>query len=202
MPSTNAILSLKWSVEKRDSFKTYMGQVLVGWQKLANASVHELFDGSSKSINLLWDIISDGKLIEDGTHGSASSDGEGDGMSNFDMTNHIEKSFYGFTIPAVWRISDTYAFVLDSGYNCYEEDPVKDYVTKEAMDATSTCYDGRRYYLVYPKEDDIGGCQNDCHANGSCDKLCTKNKFIAPPGLSSLNGTGFGGITTKDLIVG
>ncbi|KAI6754849.1 hypothetical protein HG530_012601 [Fusarium avenaceum] len=197
---------LKWSVEKRDTFKSYMGQVLVGWQKLANASVDALFNGSDTSINSLWDMISDGKLIDAGIDGDGEGVGEGDGegtdTSNFDINGHIEKSFYGYTIPAVWRISNAYAFVLDSGYDCNKEDPVKDYVSKEAMDATSTCYDGRRYYLVYPKEDGIGECQNDCHANGSCDKLCTKNKFIAPPGLSSLDGTSFGGITTKDLIVG
>ncbi|KAH7239549.1 hypothetical protein BKA59DRAFT_495902 [Fusarium tricinctum] len=196
----------KWSVEKRDSFKSYMGQVLVGWQKLANASVSALFNGNDTSIDLLWDIISDGKLIDAGIDGDGWDYSDGDSeevdTSGDDIHGRIERSFYGFTIPAVWRISQTYAFVLDSGYNCYEEDPVKDYVTKEAMDATSTCYDGRRYYLVYPKEDDTGDCQTDCHWNGSCDKHCTRNMFVAPPGLSSLNGTSFGGITTKDLIVG
>jgi hypothetical protein len=183
-----------------------MGQVLVGWQKLANASVSALFNGNDTSIDLLWDIISDGKLIDAGIDGDgwdySDDDSEEVDTSGDDIHGRIERSFYGFTIPAVWRISQTYAFVLDSGYNCYEEDPVKDYVTKEAMDATSTCYDGRRYYLVYPKEDDTGDCQTDCHWNGSCDKHCTRNKFVAPPGLSSLNGTSFGGITTKDLIVG
>ncbi|EYB33358.1 hypothetical protein FG05_10561 [Fusarium graminearum] len=192
-----------WTVEKRDDFKSYMGQVLDGWQKLANASVASLFNGSDpESVKTLWSLISDGKMIQAGVKGDGSKIIKDDGVSTIDLRKHVAKTFYGYIIPTVWRVSETYAFILDSGYDCYAEYPSEDYVTKEAMDATSTCYGGRRYYLVYPKEDNIGGCINDCTWNGQCSTTCKKNKFIAPPGLSTLNATSFGGITAQDLVVG
>ncbi|PTD02778.1 Killer toxin subunits alpha/beta [Fusarium culmorum] len=192
-----------WTVERRDDFKSYMGQVLDGWQTLANASVASLFNGSNpESVKTLWSLISDGKMIDAGVKGDGSIIIKDDGVSYIDLKKHVAKTFYGYIIPTVWRVSETYAFILDSGYDCYAEYPSEDYVTKEAMDATSTCYGGRRYYLVYPKEDNIGGCINDCTWNGQCSTTCKKNKFIAPPGLSTLNATSFGGITAQDLVVG
>lgn len=113
---------------------------------------------------------------------------------------NIEKSVYGFSIPVLWRLSETYAFVLDSGYGCDEQYPVKDYLDEATMDATSACYDGKRYYLVHPKGD-----SEECscsYVGRRCEMRCSNSKFSAPPGLDSLDGEMFGGITTADLIKG
>ncbi|KAF4439699.1 glycosylhydrolase family 18-6 [Fusarium austroafricanum] len=182
-----------WTVKKQDSFKSYMGQVLDGWGKLANASLVQLFNGSDSSIDVLSEVISDGKMLLDGKVSV-------DSQPNLNLQGDIEKSFYGFTIPTLWRISDTYAFVLDSGYDCLKEYPVKEYADKKTMDATSTCYEGRRYYLFHPKGD-ATECRNDCTTK-DCQQTCKNNKFSTPPGIESLNGTAFGGITVKDLIAG
>ncbi|GKU21122.1 unnamed protein product [Fusarium langsethiae] len=192
-----------WTVEKRDSFTSYMGQVLEGWQTLANASVNDLFNGSNPdSIKTLWSLISDGKMIEAGVNGDGSSVETEVVPSGINLKKHVAKTFYGYTIPTIWRVAQYYAFVLDSGYDCNAEYPSEDYVSKEAMDATSTCYGKRRYYLVYPKEDGIGGCHKNCNTGGSCPEICAWSKFRAPPGIEAFDGTSFGGMSARDIIVG
>ncbi|KAF4986556.1 hypothetical protein FGRMN_10784 [Fusarium graminum] len=181
----------KWTVSKQDSFKSYMGQVLDGWSNLASDAVYSIFSGNDTSINLLWELISDGKMIDGGV--SDDSDGR-------DLKDHISKAFYGFTIPTLWRVSETYAFVLDSGSDCDAEYPMAQYLDKDTMDATGACYKGKRYYLVYPKDD-----SEKCHCvytHTKCEKVCQKNKFSIPPGLDALDGSRFGKIKTEDLIAG
>ncbi|KAM6532557.1 hypothetical protein FSOLCH5_001981 [Fusarium solani] len=138
----------KWTEEKQASFNSYMGQTSKFWSDANADALYWLFNGIDEAIDMLWDVISDGKLV-DGT----LSNGQSTPDQRDDLQANIEKSFYGFTIPTLWRLSETYAFVLDSGYDCNKEYPVEDYLDEDTMDATSACYDGRRYYLVYPKGD-------------------------------------------------
>lgn len=190
-----AIIRPGWTPEKQDSFSNYMGQTIQAWSKINADTLHWMFDGTEESNDLLWKLFDDGKLI-----GGA----QGDGKSSDDDVNvvagNIQKSFYGFTIPTLWQLSETYAFVLDSGYDCNKEYPVEDYLDKDTMDATGACYDGRRYYLVYPKGDAEECSCSYIHTH--CERTCRDNKFSAPPGLDSLNGTLFGNITKEDLIKG
>lgn len=203
MIGTDAMPRTTWTVKKRDSFTSYMGQVLEGWQTLANSSVNDLFNGSkTDSIETLWSLISDGKMIDAGVNGDGSSVETEVVPSGINLKKHVAKTFYGYTIPTIWRVAEYYAFVLDSGYDCHAEYPSEDYVSKEAMDATSTCYGGRRYYLVYPKEDGIGGCHKSCNTGGSCQDICAWSKFRAPPGIEAFDGTSFGGMSARDIIVG
>jgi hypothetical protein len=68
------------------------------------------------------------------------------------------------------------------------------------MEATGACIDGKRYYLAHSDGDAVKCfCQ---HIQGPCQRECRNNKFSAPPGLDSLDGKIFGGITKEDLIKG
>ncbi|KAJ4197154.1 hypothetical protein NW767_009046 [Fusarium falciforme] len=184
-----------WTPEKQASFNSYMGQIIKYWSGANVNALRWIFDGTDEAIDTLWNLISDGKLV-----GGPLYDGESTLKQEDDLQANIEKSFYGLNIPTLWRLSETYAFVLDSGYNCNEEYPVKDYLDEDTMDATSVCYEGRRYYLVYPKGDSEECSCSYIHTH--CERTCKNNKFSAPPGLDSLDGTLFGGITKEDLIKG
>ncbi|KAJ4259837.1 hypothetical protein NW757_001787 [Fusarium falciforme] len=184
-----------WTPEKQASFNSYMGQIIKYWSGANVNALRWIFDGTDEAIDTLWNLISDGKLV-----GGPLYDGESTLKQEDDLQANIEKSFYGLNIPTLWRLSETYAFVLDSGYNCNEEYPVKDYPDEDTMDATSVCYEGRRYYLVYPKGDSEEFSCSYIHTH--CERTCKNNKFSAPPGLDSLDGTLFGGITKEDLIKG
>ncbi|KAL2675732.1 hypothetical protein Neosp_011923 [[Neocosmospora] mangrovei] len=168
----------------------------------ANAATHDNIKDTTitlispnAAIDVPWDVISDVKLVN-----GILSDREDSGDQREDLQAKIEKSFYGFTIPTLWRLFETYAFVLDSGYDCNKEYPAEDYLDKDTMDATSACYDGRRYYLVYPKDDSEECSCSYIHTH--CETTCRNNKLSALPGLESLDGTLFGGITKEDLIKG
>ena len=185
-----------WTTNSQDSFSNYMGQVIAGWGNMTSARLHELFNGEDKSIETLWEAISDGKLA----HGKTDMP-EPEGTEDNELRANIAKTFFGFAIPALWRVSSTYAFVIDSGYGCDEDKPLSEYLDDRTMKATGACVDGRLYYLAHP--DGVASeCKCHYYDNGHCQRICTNYKFSVPPGLESLDGRIFGGITTHDLIKG
>ncbi|KAF7554695.1 hypothetical protein G7Z17_g2698 [Cylindrodendrum hubeiense] len=166
----------KWTVESQDSFSNYMGQVINGWANLTAVSLAAIFNGSDSSIDTLWDVISDGKLITGSFSTSAGT------VTEPDLRANIERTFYAYSIPILWQFSATWAFVMDSGYSCSEDKELSSYLDDDTMEATGACYDGNQYYLVYPKGD-----STSCHS---------------PPGLDSLDGDIFGKLTVEELITG
>ncbi|KAL2173022.1 uncharacterized protein P884DRAFT_273605 [Thermothelomyces heterothallicus CBS 202.75] len=113
-----------------------------------------------------------------------------------ELQANVKKSIYAFAIPNLWGVSQTFAFILDSGFGCDVEKPLQDYLEDETMEATGACVDGKRYYLVAP----IGESRTCDWVNGMWD--CTlPNKFSAPPGLERL-GADFGYLTKEDFIKG
>ena len=160
-------------------------------------ALKKLFDGSDASIDILSKVISNGKLIS-----GKFEEERPEPMSEDELRANVAKSFFGYTIPTLWRVSNTYAFVIDSGYGCNEDKPLGEYLQNGTMEATGACIDDKMYYLVHP-HGDAKGCPCDLYsANGQCHRRCTNSKFSAPPGLDSLNGKDFGGITKTDLING
>jgi hypothetical protein len=181
-----------WKPESMNSFAAYMGDVIKGWQRVNNDTLFWLFDGGDEAIDTLWTLISGGKLL-----GGSKTGGVSTTEQDRDLATTIEKTFYGYTIPMLWNVSSAYAFVLDSGANCLESYPASQYVSTKTADTTSVCHNGRRYYLVHP-EGDSEACE--CQLDRPC--KCEQNLFSVPPGVEALDGSGFGGITVKDLIGG
>ncbi|KAK8074334.1 chitinase [Apiospora phragmitis] len=197
-----------WTAEKQDSFTNYMGQTITGWGNVTSVGLAQVFNGSDASLDILWDVISDGKLVK-GWDGTDNSDGEpskekeeeAEKNAANELRQNIAKSFFGYAIPALWQVSKTYAFVIDSGYACDDDKPLGDYLDDDTMEATGDCVDGRRYYLAYP-DGEANKCECHYYDNSHCERVCRDQKFSAPPGLDSLDGTIFGRITRKDLITG
>jgi hypothetical protein len=73
-----------------------------------------------------------------------------DNNSASELRANIAKTFFGFGLPALWRASRNYAFVIDSGFGCDADKPLDNYLDDATMDATGAFFDGRRYYLVHP----------------------------------------------------
>jgi hypothetical protein len=151
-----------------------------------------LFNGSEPSIALLTTMIDNGNLIEcDG--GSAYVDTQAGQGAITSVENTIAEALFGFAIPAVWELSGTAAFVIDSGYPCSAQNPLTQYMTAATQEATFSCFNNNLYYLVYPQ-----GSWSDCSVDDP--SQCTY--FTPPPGLDSLGGLNWGGITRDDLIRG
>lgn len=192
----------KWTVELQDSFSSYMGNVITGWANVTTIALKRLFDGTDGSIDILWDIISDGKLIL----GAESKDVHGSDrfpspMTENDLRANIQKSVFGFAIPNLWSVSKAYPFIIDSGNGC-DGDNIGKYMDDDTMKATGMCFEGKMYYIASP-DGDARVCKCEPQEKGPCQTTCRVQKFSAPKGLDSLDGKdAFGGITKEDLIKG
>ncbi|KAI8252717.1 hypothetical protein K4K58_007655 [Colletotrichum sp. SAR11_239] len=91
----------------------------------------------------------------------------------------MNKTFYGYSIPALWRRSKTYVFILNSEEGC-SGNPLSKYVDDDIAKATSVCHNGILYYLVHPKDNA---------------RVCK-----SPVGLSRLKD--FGNLSVDDLVKG
>ncbi|KAI9040038.1 uncharacterized protein KD926_008601 [Aspergillus affinis] len=186
-----------WTAEAQDAFSSYMGQVIKAWRRITEVAVEDLFDGSPRSIEILQKAIAEGKLIDGKWDGTDSEAGDG----SDELESNIARCFYGYTIPALWQVSQTYAFVLDSGYKCDEDKSLSRYLEDDTMKATGVCIDGHQYYLVHP-EGASQKCKCEILTGSSCQQVCVDNQFSIPPGLKTLPEPDFGDITKEDLVNG
>ncbi|KFZ12066.1 hypothetical protein V501_04388 [Pseudogymnoascus sp. VKM F-4519 (FW-2642)] len=115
------------------------------------------------------------------------------------MVLDAKRVFYGFIITQIWAISGTAAFVLDTGYSCTTPFTPPRHLPANVI---PTCYTptNRVYYLVAA----IGDAQDcSCESNcGSGGKGCLENDFKVPPGVTTLDGIRWGGVTKEDIIIG
>lgn len=186
-----------WTPGKQHSFANFMGQTIKAWRKVASLAVRDLFNGTSEMVEILGQTISDGKLTE----GKRVTRFPDPVNATEELEANIAKCWFGYSIPVLWQASNTYAFVIDPGHDgCGEDKSLSAYLNDTTMEATGVCYEKRRYYLVYP-----GGDSKECHCvptGGGCQNTCKDRKFSAPPGLDSLDGEIFGGITKEHLVKG
>jgi hypothetical protein len=177
-----------WKTEDQDKFSSYMGAVVWGWANTTALTLAKLFDGSPESLDVLYKTMSDGKLVDGLTDTQAVENSTFVG----DLRRNIAKTFFGYAIPALWRNSGAYAFILDSGLGCSDDKaPLLEYVDDATMKKTGVCVDGRQYYLVSPNGDPHVPCWcRHYQAPGACDDLVCpeRNTFSAPPGLDSFGG--------------
>ena len=170
--------SARWEDFGSIDFSRVMTRAIEGWLDLPQLAMKKLFDGSPESIEVLGDAMADGKLLEEGKWAVELPYVP----ARLDLDPIVAKTFFGYAIPALWRLSNTYAFIIDSGFGCDADKPLGVYLTRSTMDATGACVDGKQYYLVHPAGSSSSG------------------RFSAPPGVNRL--TGFGGVTKEDLIKG
>jgi hypothetical protein len=174
-----------------------MGQAIAAWGSVNELALQKLFDGSDPSLVTLGSLISDGKMIEGAVNGNYEfppAPGSGPSPQTLtDLEAGLTKAFFGYAIPAIWSVSGTYPFIIDSGYDCGITDPLSEYLSPDTMHATYGCVNNKLYYLASPT-----GPATDCDDSGNC----SPNQFSAPPGINWLDGTSFGGVTVLDLITG
>ncbi|BCS23654.1 uncharacterized protein APUU_40098A [Aspergillus puulaauensis] len=192
-----------WDVEAQDAFSAYMGQVIAGWDNVTSIALADLFDGSPRSIKTLTDIISDGRLIPGRTTGKPP-DGDEDQVDNAanELHTNMVKCITGYTIPALWRQSGSYTFIIDAGHRCDEAKDDGKWLDEKTRKAAGVCVGGDQYYLASPD-----GQARECRCYptnaGPCQEVCSDNQFSAPPGLDHISGdSDYYGITKNDLVTG
>ncbi|GFF80120.1 killer toxin subunits alpha/beta [Aspergillus lentulus] len=184
-----------WTPEKQNEFTNYMGQSIAGWGAVVEKSLSTLFDGSDASIEMLTDLISDGRFVEGSSISMALPPSDAGELPKDTMTalqKSISKSFFAFAIPSIWTVSGRYPFVIDAGYSCDHADDMGDYLEADTMKVAKACYRNKRYYLAAPE-----GQPWECVEGSSLD-----NPFSALPGVDSMGQGSFGNVTVEDIIIG
>ncbi|GES66671.1 hypothetical protein ATETN484_0016021800 [Aspergillus terreus] len=189
----------KWTPEGQDEFSAYLGQVIWGWTNITSIAARTLFSGSDESIDALRDAISDGKLIQ----GKQDVKLPETNPENELLANVI-KCIIGFALPALWRQSGSYTFIIDAGHGCEDKDPSDSlYLDSDTMNATGVCVDGSQYYLAYPDGDATKCTCVPVSDVAPCRIICSDNTFSAPTGIEYIsNGNNYNGITTTELVTG
>lgn len=193
-----------WTPQDQNHFSAQMAQVIKGWEETAIVAAAKLFDGSDESIDILWKTMKDGQLIE-GRYETGNPDIEEPSYNvNQTLAGAIKKCIFGYSIPALWRQSRAYTFIIDAGQKCDAGRTLGDYLDEDTMEATEVCFQpgNDQYFIVYPK-DDAKVCECTPRPDGgTCQNTCRDNKFSMPPGLDALNSTAFGGLTKDELVTG
>ena len=197
IPDDNA----EWTPADQDAFSHYMGTVIDGWANVTSIALDTLFNGTTEGLKILGDTMANGKLIEGKHDDQRRSDDDLSRTQDSDLRANIQRCFFGYSIPALWQTSKTHAFIIDAGHKCGEGKKLGDYLDDDTMKATGACINDQQYYLVYPDGDALE-CHKRCYDKAPCRRVCKDNTFSVPPGLDSLDGKSFGGITKDDLISG
>lgn len=172
-----------------------MGQVVGAWANLTDLALQELLSGDSASLPNLDTLITGGKLIA----GMPEKDNFPPDQEN--LTVSIASAFYAYAIPTIWSAAGYDVFVIDSGVSCGTVNPITQYMTTEDQEASGACYPentGELYYLAMPVTSQF---MPNCGSNPP-DGRCPQVPFTAPPGLSTLTGGAWGGVTVQSLIQG
>jgi len=179
-----------------------MGQVVWAWMNMTGIALGNLFNGTVPAIQTLSTLIANGQLIEGKANGSAIS--STNPPSNAELQASIALAFYAFCVPEAWIFSGNRAFVLDAGCPCgqFSSASVSTWLGDSLASATSACYNGAQYYLVYP-----AGTAQECDvASKRCvgcpPPACRIDRFSEPPGLDTLDGSDYGGVTLQTLVNG
>jgi hypothetical protein len=169
---------------------------------MTDLALEDLFNGTVPAIQTLSTLIANGQLIEGYANGKAIS--STNPPSNAELQTSIALAFYAFCIPDAWIFSGNRAFVLDAGCPCgqFSSASVSTWMGDSLANATSACYNGAQYYLVYP-----AGTAQECDGISKrcvdcAPPACRINRFSEPPGLDTLDGSAYGGVTLQTLVNG
>ncbi|KAJ5759971.1 hypothetical protein N7520_007127 [Penicillium odoratum] len=168
LPSDDSI----WSPALQDAFSNYMGQVIGSWANVTTEVLDRMFKGTPEALDLLEDIISNGKLTLGKFEEESPDD---DTVYKNDLRTNIQKCFFGYSIPALWQVSKAYSFIIHAGHDCGGKE-LTDYLTTTQWTPPAPVWTGSR--------------------------LFQQQILRAPPGLDSLGDGKFGAITKSDLIKG
>jgi len=90
------ILHSASSIKATNTLDHNMNGMVQVWQATIDAVNTQMFNGSDASIDSLWSLISDGKMLS----GNVA-------ISDQDAKAPISKTIYGYMIPMAWSLSNT-----------------------------------------------------------------------------------------------
>jgi len=174
---------------------------MTAWSATNEMTLKYLFNGTQTSIDTLSSFIANGHLVEGaGSYYPAIGAEKGSDTLN-GLAASIAKGFFAYAATTVWPLQEKYAFVMDTGYDCGTIDPMTGIISEDDMQTTHGCYNNKLYYVVYPDGDSKKKITN-CSGQGPCQTTYVNNTFSAPPGIDTIDGTRWGGLTVDTIVAG
>lgn len=125
-----------------------MDQAIAVWDDILRKGLRALFDGTNPHIDLVHNIITDGKLIA----GANVSDHAGENNRDIDfVSKRYTDTIFAVTLEATWRHAGAAPFILDSGYNCGDNNTDGLHLKSKVKDFGGACVGDKQYYLVSGK---------------------------------------------------
>lgn len=172
-----------WTDQATKQFTHYLGQSLYVWDNTTAESLSDLFDGSDDSIDKLTTLVVGGNFIDGNSERADAPETD----RNTVQASFL-KSFYGFSIPAIWQKSGHRPFIIDTGKGCDED--------AGNSNLKSACYEGRRYQLADP--------DGDAYTCRGCDHGTNRipSAFSSLAGSDELKDGAWGDVKVEDIIIG
>jgi hypothetical protein len=155
-----------------------LAQLTEGYFKTIDLTNQNIFDGSNTA--LLSSMIKDGVFLMATV------------PTDLDIQAIIFKSTFAILIPFAWGLVDDGVFILDPGIACGAALPNDIHITPAGASLTGACVGNKQYYVA-----GVSGTSRSCDSNG-----CVDSSFALVPGLSSLDGKNWGGVTLNHIITG
>lgn len=136
----------------KDNFVKTMNQAADIWEDIVKEGLRRLFDGSDSSIDNLYSIISDGKLLDGYVPSNKTKTARSlDDLSANDFSLLFANTIFGFDLEVTWNMTGAAVFVLDSGRNCGDDNIDGLHLKAEIRETAGACVNGKQYYLVSSK---------------------------------------------------
>ncbi|KAH8881787.1 glycoside hydrolase [Thozetella sp. PMI_491] len=180
------------AITTQDNVQATLGQLVTYIKNVMEESNEKMFSGNDDDVNTLKSLINLGQFVEPGP-----------GLSNEEYETLLTYNLYATLIPRTWRLAPDpyYPFILTTGAACGTTNPLPDYVDDgEGNTAWACAEDGLLYYIMGAPGDDPFYCYDSGDGQGV--GPCYTDTFHPPPGVETLDGKNWGGVTREDLVVG
>lgn len=160
------------------------------WADTAAAWSKEIFSCTNEAIIRLGDLIRDGAVSQTPI-GTIGDDDEGD-LSAQSIEERVKKTIFADLIPRAWRLSNLLLgpFILQTKQGC-DETPKH----VEVTEGRTFCVDDSLYVLASTADPD-----SNCRQVGDFESCLDDFKDL--PGVDTLDGSAWGGLTVEDIVVG
>ncbi|OKL58597.1 hypothetical protein UA08_06382 [Talaromyces atroroseus] len=181
-----------YALNVKNDLETALGNIVEIYYESITAVNSAVFNGSDSSIDTLWGLIQEGRMME--PTNSTPTD--------LQIQTYIEASMYSSLIPYAWSLSSSprYPFILDAGSDCSDIDLMAVWMSSDTeAEDTYYCHNDKLYYLLV-----VTGEKASCPTPPTCGLSCGDWPLEMPPGLTALNGSDgvWGNLTKADFIVG
>ena len=182
MPASSQALT------NQNKLSALVGKMIDQWLDILDKYNSKLFSGEASSIKMVDELITDGKVLN-----------YKDLPDTQQLAKTLSKTIFGLLMPAAWKVSaaDVRPFIMrpdDDKAGCGGLDPDK-YFPKADGSSVFVCYEGHGYWLV-----NVQGPWQTC-SNSKEGPVCDYKKFSKLPGLDTVDGNNWGGVTRSDLVI-